>query len=261
MPLTGFESARQIVTAPADIAILSLVIYWLLTIVRGTRAAHLLFGVIAVAVTYRLASAIGLAGLQSFFGYIAPFTAISLVVLFQTEIRRSLSQLGRQEWFGGSRRDAPIEDIVLALEILSRSRTGALIVIERQTGLRTFVESGVRMDAHVSPALLVAIFQHESPLHDGAVIIQKGTIAAAACFLPLATRPVPGVNHGSRHRAALGITEDTDCISLVVSENSGELSVAIDGGIQSRCSIAQVREQLTSHFGRGRIRATAGAAP
>lgn len=248
MPLARFESLKPVLIAAADISILALMIYWLLTIVRGTRAAHVLAGVVAVAVTYRLAAAVGLVGLQSFLGYIAPFTAIALVVLFQSEIRRSLTQLGRREFFSEGRRDESLEDILLALKALSHTRTGALITVENNVGLRTFIESGVRMDSQVSSALLVSIFQRTSPLHDGAVIIQKGAIAAAACFLPLTTRPVSGVNVGSRHRAAIGITEDTDCVSIVVSEHSGEISIATDGMLQPGLTVDQVRERVALHL-------------
>jgi diadenylate cyclase len=192
---------------------------------------------------------VGLVGLQSFLGYIAPFTAIALVVLFQGEIRRSLTQLGRRHFFGTSRPEDALEDILPAMKLLSESRTGALITLEHTVGLRTFIESGVRMDAQVSSALLVSIFQRNSPLHDGAVIIQKGTIAAAACFLPLTTRPVAGVKAGSRHRAAIGITEDTDCISIIVSEENGELSVATDGTLSGPLDLERVRERVSAHLG------------
>jgi len=260
MPGARFESLKLIIVAIADIATLSLLIYWLLTIVRGTRAAQVLGGVVAVAVLYRVAAQIGMVGLQSFIGYIAPFTAIGLVVLFKSEIRRSLTQLGSQDIFGAPRHEEALEDIVLALKVLSPSRTGALIAVEHRVGLRTFIESGVRMDAQLSPALLVSIFQRGSPLHDGAVIIQKDTIAAAACFLPLTTRPGTDMNLGSRHRAAIGITEDTDCIAIVVSEDTGMISIAADGMIHSGLTVEQVQERFTSHFGRKRPRAASEAA-
>ena len=255
MPTAPFESLKAIITAAADIALLSLLIYWLLTIVRGTRAAHVLTGVVAVAVIYRAAAEIGLVGLQSFLGYIAPFTAIALVVLFQSEIRRSLTQLGRREFFAAGGHQESLEDILPALAALSQAKIGALITIEHTVGLRTFIESGVRMEAQLSPALLVSIFQRNSPLHDGAVIIQKNHIAAAACFLPLTTRPIPGMKGGSRHRAAIGITEDTDCLSIVVSEDSGEISIAVSGAIQTGLTIGRVKEVVGAHFGRKRSEA------
>lgn len=236
MPPEPFSSLKPVLIAAADIVVLALVIYWLLTIVRGTRAFPVLVGTGAVVVTYTAADYLGLVGLVSFLGYLAPFTGIALVVLFQSEIRRSLSRLGRWQIFGVARHDQAIEDILPALRTLSSSGTGALIAVENTGGLRTFVESGVRMDAHVSSGLLIALFQKNSPLHDGAVIIQKGTIAAAACFLPLTTRPLGGVHSGSRHRAAVGITEDTDCISFVVSETSGDISVASEGVLRSGLS-------------------------
>lgn len=236
MPPELFTSLKPVLIAAADIVFLALVIYWLLTIVRGTRAFPVLVGIAAVVITYTVADYLGFGGLVSFLGYLAPFTGIALVVLFQSEIRRSLSRLGRWEIFGATRSDQAIEDILPALRSLSATGTGALIAVENTGGLRTFVESGVRMDAQVSSGLLIALFQKTSPLHDGAVIIQKGTVAAAACFLPLTSRPLTGVHSGSRHRAAIGITEETDCISIVVSENSGSISVASEGVLRSGLS-------------------------
>src|SRR4029078_541376 len=140
-------------------------------------------------------------------------------VLFQSEIRRTLARLGRRRWLGlgGTTRTFSLNELVFPMEQLSSHKTGALIVLERDIGLRTFIESGVILDARISRDLLLSIFHPGLPLHDGAVIIQKDRIAAAACFLPLTTNPALSGSFGTRHRAAIGITEETDCLSLIVS--------------------------------------------
>ena len=137
------------------------------------------------------------------------------------------------------------EDIVLAANHFSQTVTGALIVIEREIGLRTFIESGVPLDANLSYDLLITIFRPSAPLHDGAVIVQKGRIAAAACFLPLSMNPVLSTQFGTRHRAAIGITEETDAISVVVSEETGSISIAVGGNIERDITVEYLRERLS----------------
>src|SRR5262249_44931412 len=151
--------------------------------------------------------------------YLAPYTAIAVIVMFQSELRRLLARLGRRRWLTlGSRlqRRESHDEILLALPVLSGSKTGALIVVERDIGLRTFIESGLALDANISRDLLLAIFQHNGALHDGAVIVQADRIAAAACFLPLSSNPNLARTLGTRHRAGIGITEESDCMSLIV---------------------------------------------
>jgi diadenylate cyclase len=175
-----------------------------------------------------------------------------MIVLFQSEIRRTLARIGRKNWFGlgkGFRAPEATNEIILAVEQFAENKTGALIVLERDIGLRTFVESGVRLESRVSRDLLISIFQPGLPLHDGAVIVQKERIAAAACFLPLTTNPQLSRKLGTRHRAAIGITEETDCLALVVSEETGRISVASFGELIQGLSTSDVVERINRHFG------------
>ncbi len=243
-----------------DILAVGFVIYQVVVIVRGTRAAHILGGIITVIGVYVLSSRLGLEALRSLLSYVVPYSAIATVILFQSEIRRTLARIGRKNWTGrGFKRPEATDEILLALSSLAESRTGALIVMERDIGLRTFVESGVRLDAEISRDLLLAIFQPGAALHDGAVIVQKEKISAAACFLPLSTNPAISRKLGTRHRAAIGITEETDCLALVVSEETGTISVATFGKLESRLTPEAVDEKIHRHFGSGKYGAIAGA--
>ena len=244
-----FPIPRLTVTAVIDILAVAFVIYQLLEIVRGTRAAHILVGILAVVITYEIALRTGLEALRSLLASLAPYTAIAIIVLFQSEIRRTLARLGRKRLFGGYRSPESTAEILLALSSLSRERTGALIVLERDIGLRTFIESGVRLDSQISRDLLLSIFLQGTALHDGSVIIQKDRIAAAACFLPLSVNPAFSTKTGTRHRAGIGITEETDCLSIIVSEETGTISVAAFGDIESDLTIERVDERIHEHFG------------
>jgi diadenylate cyclase len=237
------------VTSVIDILAVAFIIYQLLEIVRGTRAAHILVGILAVVITYEVASRTGLEALRALLASLAPYTAIAIIVLFQSEIRRTLARLGRKRLFGGYRRPESTTELLLALGTLSREQTGALIIVERDIGLRTFIESGVRLDSQISRDLLLSIFQPGTALHDGSVIIQKDRIAAAACFLPLTVNPVFSAKTGTRHRAGIGITEETDCLAIIVSEETGQISVAAFGDIESGITIERVDERIQQHFG------------
>jgi diadenylate cyclase len=237
------------VTAVIDILAVAFLIYQLLLIIRGTRAAHILAGILAVVATYEIALRTGLEALRSILASLAPYTAIAIIVLFQSEIRRTLARLGRKRLFGGYRRPESTDEILLALSSLARDRTGALIVLERDIGLRTFIESGVRLDSHISRDLLLSIFLPGTALHDGSVIVQKDRIAAAACFLPLSVNPAVSTKMGTRHRAGIGITEETDCLALIVSEETGLISVAAFGEIETGVTIERVDERINQHFG------------
>ncbi len=244
-----FEIPRLTITAAIDILAVAVIIYQLLQIVRGTRAAHILVGILTVFVAYQIAVRTGLEALRSLLASLAPYTAIAIIVLFQSEIRRTLARLGRKRLLGGYRRPESTDEILLALSALSRDHTGGLIVIERDIGLRTFIESGVRLDSQISRDLLLSIFLQGTALHDGAVIVQKDRIAAAACFLPLSVSPTVASTMGTRHRAGIGITEETDCLSLIVSEETGKISVAAFGEIESDVTIERVDERISLHFG------------
>ena len=183
-----------------DILAVAFIIYQLLQIVRGTRAAHILVGILAVVVTYEIALRTGLEALRTLLASLAPYTAIAIIVLFQSEIRRTLARLGRKRLFGGYRSPESTAEILLALSSLSRDRTGALIILERDIGLRTFIESGVRLDSQISRDLLLSIFLPGTALHDGAVIVQKDRICRGR-LLSSAKRE-SGVFHENRHAAS-----------------------------------------------------------
>ena len=186
--------------------------------------------------------------LRTILATLAPYTAFALIVVFQSEIRRMLAGLGRRRFFGASplERREVADEILLAVGQLQQQNTGGLIVVERNIGLRTFIESGVAVDARLSRDLIICIFHPGGILHDGAVIVQGDRIAAAACFLPLTTNPALSSQLGTRHRAAIGVTEEADCLSIVVSEETGRISIASLGEIEFNVTLDRVREALTS---------------
>jgi len=234
-----------------DILVVACLVYQALMVVRGTRAGHILVGILIVVLLYAIAVWTGLEALRSVLGFIVPYLGLAVIVLFQSEIRRTLARLGRKRWLGiggGFHAPSAVNEILLAVEHLAQNKIGALIVLERDIGLRTFIESGVRLEALLSRDLLLSIFQPGLPLHDGAVVIQKDRVAAAACFLPLTTNPALSGKLGTRHRAAIGITEETDCLSLVVSEETGRISAASFGDIAQGLSLPAVLERINLHF-------------
>jgi len=238
-------------TAIVDILVVAFLVYQGLMAVRGTRAGHILVGILIMVTLYGLALWAGLEALRALLAFIVPYLGLAIIVLFQSEIRRALARLGRKRWWGWGAafwKPETVNEILLACEELASKKTGALIVLERDIGLRTFIESGVRLEAQISRDLLLSIFQVGLPLHDGAVIIQKDHVAAAACFLPLTTNPTLSRKLGTRHRAAIGITEETDCLSLVVSEETGRMSVAAFGELQQGVSGTEMLERINRHF-------------
>lgn len=235
-------------TSVIDILAVAILIYQLLVIIRGRRAAYVLSGLWVLTVVYLIAMYAHLELLRSVLAALAPYTAIALIVMFQSELRRLLARIGRSRWLGlGGQleRREVVDEILLAVEQMSEMKTGALIVVERDIGLRTFIESGVALNANVSRDLLCAIFHPGGALHDGAVILQGEHIAAAACFLPLTMNPGALRKLGTRHRAAIGVTEETDCLAIVVSEETGHISLGARGELESDVSIDRARERLT----------------
>ena len=231
-----------------DILLVAIVIYQFLMLVRGTRAAPMLVGVAAVALAFYIARIGELTTLSWLVSTLVPYVVFALIVVFQSEIRHALANLGSRLTLSrasNSESDA-YDDIVLAANLFSQNQTGALIVIEREIGLRTYIESGVPMDARLSYDLLATIFRPSAPLHDGAVIVQKDRIAAAACFLPLSMNPVLSTQMGTRHRAGIGITEETDAIAVIVSEESGAISLAVAGNFERDMTVEQLRERLST---------------
>lgn len=240
---------RLTAVAVVDILIVALLIYQFLQIVRGRRAAHILTGIVILALIYLAAVFLHLELLRGVLAYLTPYVPFAFIVVFQSEIRRLLSRIGRRRLFslGRLQRRELVDELVLALTQLSQEKTGALVVVERDIGLRTFIESGVMLDAYLSRDLLLAIFQRGSALHDGAVIVQKDRVAAAACFLPLSVRPMVAHKMGTRHRAGLGVTEETDCLSLIVSEETGKISAAAFGEIELDITAERLAERITEH--------------
>src|SRR5580765_6524328 len=236
--------------AVLDILAVAVLLYHFILMLRGRRAMHVFSGLLVLVVLYLIALSLRLNLLRSVLAALAPYTAIALIVMFQGEIRRLLTRIGRIRWLGlGGQleRREVVDEIVLAVQQLIEDKAGALIVMEREIGLRTFIESGVALDAMVSRDLLCSIFHHGGQLHDGAVIIQGDRVAAAACFLPLHTHPVTTRKVGTRHRAAIGVTEGTDALAVVLSEERGQISIAWREELEQDVGIDRLRERLIHH--------------
>jgi diadenylate cyclase len=234
-----------------DILAVAVVIYNLLLLIRGTRAVQVLLGIVFVGVVYYIARWAELVTLQTILESLLIALPFAIIVLFQQEMRRALASFGRNPLWGLAKQQqlaSGFGDIVLAATTLSSRRIGALIVIERLQGLRTYVENGIQLDAVLSFDLLINIFTPDTPLHDGAVIVQEDRIAAAACFLPLSANPGLARDLGTRHRAALGITEETDSVAVVISEETGMISVACDGEMLRELDGKSLRNSLYKYL-------------
>jgi len=230
-----------------DIAVVAILFYNLLLLIRGTRAVQMLTGMFLVAGVYYLSRLGSLTTLSTIIEKFLIFLPFAIIVLFQHEIRRGLANVGRRPFFGRAGRQklqAAYNDVVLAATALSARKIGALIVFERREGLRNYVENGIALDALVSFDLLLNIFTPDTPLHDGAVIVQGERAAAAACFLPLTSNPELSKEVGSRHRAALGISEETDAVVVVVSEETGRISIAVGGRLELDLDARRLRTRL-----------------
>jgi len=229
-----------------DILLVAIVIYEFLALIRGTRAALILVGVSIVALAFYFSRVGELVTLNLLISRVLPYAVFALIVIFAPEIRQALARLGRRLTLASSSgAEAGVYDaIVMAANLFSQNQTGALIVIEREIGLRTYIESGVALDAQLSYDLLATVFRPSAPLHDGAVIIQGDRVSAAACFLPLSMNPVLSTQLGTRHRAGIGITEETDAIAVIVSEETGGISLAVAGTIDRDLTVEQLRESM-----------------
>jgi diadenylate cyclase len=217
-----------------DVLLVAVVIYNLLLLIRGTRAVRILYGILLLVGVYYLARVGNLLTLETALSAFLTFLPFAIIVLFQDEIRRALAQFGSKPIWGigaHQRVESVFNELVLAATAMSARRIGALIVLERLEGLKNFVDNGIKLDAMVSYDLLLNVFNPHTPLHDGAVIVQGERIAAAACYLPLTRNPELSKEYGTRHRAALGISEETDAVAVVVSEETGRVSVAHQGSL------------------------------
>lgn len=233
-----------------DILLLAAVLCWVVFRIRGARAAPLVLGLVLLGGAMLIARRYSLFGTGSFLDNVWAFWVLVLVVIFQPELRRALGRVGRSRFLkgvlGASSREQRhvIDDVVEAVHALAAKRIGALVVLERGTGLRQYAELGVPLDALVSSDLLESLFHPYSPLHDGAVVIQGPRIVAAGVFLPLSRNPQLGRKLGTRHRAALGLSEETDAVVLVASEESGRISLAVDGQTESLFDQTALRHRL-----------------
>lgn len=231
-----------------DILIVSILIYEGLKLIRGTRAAQMALGSAVVLLLFYASRRFPLQTVNWVIRNVFVYAGFAAIVLFQSDIRRALSHLGRARFFrylaGEKESDETIEEVLTAAGLLAKARTGALMVIEREIGLRNYVESGIPLDAAVSYDLLTTIFQPGAPMHDGAVILQEDRVAAAACFLPLTISPSFDRELGTRHRAAIGVTEESDAVAVVVSEERGEVSLAVDGRIERDLTPERLRTRL-----------------
>ncbi|GAB4374606.1 MAG: diadenylate cyclase CdaA [Acidobacteriota bacterium] len=238
-----------------DILLLWFAIYQLLVLIRRTRAVQMIYGLLAVFILWFITSPGSLLELPAtnfVLTQLFIYGGFAVIVIFQGPIRQALAYFGRYPFARLRQQDASgeiIEEIALACSAMASRRIGALIVIERVQGLRNFIETGIEIDGRVSYDLLINIFSPKTPLHDGAVLISEGRLAAASCFLPLSTNPYISREFGTRHRAAIGITEESDAIAVVVSEERGVISAAIDGAFQQDLDARALRAFLERHLG------------
>ncbi|NLJ73114.1 MAG: TIGR00159 family protein [Syntrophomonadaceae bacterium] len=250
-----FASPWNIIRNLLDIAIVAYVFYRLLKLIAGTRAQQLLKGLLLLLVFSVAASFLKLDMVNWLVEKLWIVFAITLPIVFQPELRRLLEQIGRGGFFTSRRLSVDkniytkiIYEVCEAAKLLAKDRTGALILFTRDTGIAEYTESGVNIDAVVSASLLLNIFTPNSPLHDGAVVINGGRLEKAACFLPLSDNPSLSRDLGTRHRAAIGITEISDVIAVIVSEETGAISIAIDGKLNRHLDTFKVKEILTSEL-------------
>ena len=246
-----------------DIALVAIILYLILALFRGTRAVQMLVGLAVLVIASIAARALELHSLGWLLDSLWSFWVVVLVVLFQPELRRALAWIGQGEGLrsllaGGSGAPRVVHEIASVTGSLADRRIGALIVIERGTGLRQYAELGVALDALVSADLLISVFLPYSPLHDGAAFIRDDRVVAAGCFLPLSRNAQVARQLGTRHRAALGITEETDAVAVAVSEETGRISIALDGRIEPVTGSDALRERLADILGTHAPRAMPG---
>jgi diadenylate cyclase len=250
LPLNEYLARLAEPRSLADIALVFLLVYGVLKLVRGTRAAPMAAGIAVFAVLYYLSVNQGLSTLEFVLRGALLYIGVAIIVLFQTEIRQALISFGNRVRVPFARRqrgqfgEGIYDEIVLAATSLASTKTGALIVIERDIGLKSIVNGGVKLDAELSYDLIVSIFNPASPLHDGAVVVREHKIAAASCFLPLSLNPRLSKDLGTRHRAALGVTEDSDAVAIVVSEETGLISFVQGGQIKRALDATKLRAKI-----------------
>ncbi|MGG3467372.1 diadenylate cyclase CdaA [Neobacillus pocheonensis] len=253
MPFADFTIWKYLASI-VDILLVWYVIYKLINIIRGTKAVQLLKGIFVILLVKVVSDFFGLATLSWMMQQVITYGFLAIIIIFQPELRRALEQLGRGKFF--SRSSSPDDDdqekavqaIIKATDYMAKRRIGALISIERETGMGDYIETGIQLNSMISSELLINIFIPNTPLHDGAVIIQRNNVAAAACYLPLSESPFISKELGTRHRAALGISEVTDSLTVVVSEETGSISLTKNGELHRDLKAEEFKELLTNEL-------------
>lgn len=230
-----------------DILLVATLLYWIYLLIKGTRGIRILIGLMVLGIFLLISRLLGLTALGWVLGYFLAVTAIAIPIIFQPELRRALERLGRTEFWNFFKEDKELRGIVAeissAARTLAKNKIGALIVIRRKTGLEDYVETGTALNARVSRKLILNLFFPHSPLHDGAAIIEGNKVVAAGCTLPLLATE-EGFRFGTRHKAALGLSAETDALIIVVSEEKGTISIALNGKLTSRVDSADLENEL-----------------
>lgn len=234
-----------------DILLVTVILYRLLLIIKGTKAAQMLIGLGVLFIAFVLSKYLGLYTIDWIIQSLWAQIVLAIIILFQPEIRRTLAQMGETRFlpsFTTAEELRSLEEIIKASVALSNRKIGALIVIEKDTNLKDFIEMGTQLDAKVSRELLLSIFHPTAPIHDGAVIIRGNRVVAAGCFLPLTLSAEISKSLGTRHRAGIGLTEETDAVVIIVSEETGSITTAIGGDLKKNVDTTSLRNFLTENF-------------
>ncbi len=232
-----------------DVGIVALIVYRVLLLIKGTRAMQMLTGLGILGIGFFVSSAMELFTTHWLLSHFFDYLILIVIVLFQDDLRRALTHVGKNPFFTGSGIEEEremVDEVSRAALRLAKERIGALIVIERETGLKNFIDTGSRLDAKVNADLIYSIFVEKSPIHDGAIIISNGRMSAAGCFLPLSKETTIDKSYGTRHRAALGLTEDTDAIVVLVSEEAGEAHLVKNGKLTTNLTEQEIRKSLAT---------------
>ncbi len=233
-----------------DVLLVWYVCYKLITIIKGTKAVQLLKGIFVLIIARFLTEIFDLNTLRWMMDQVLQWSFLAIIIIFQPELRRALEQLGRGRLFARTamqeeeERDRLMTALTKSVSYMAKRRIGALISIEKETGLSEYIETGTAMDSYITSELLINIFIPNTPLHDGAVIFQKNRIAAAGCYLPLSESPFISKELGTRHRAAIGISEVTDAITIIVSEETGAVSITVEGDIDRELTMEEFEAKV-----------------
>lgn len=248
-------STLKIVTSILDLLIVWYVLYLLITVFKGTKAIQLLKGILVIVIGQQISMILNLTATSKLFDIVIQWGVLALIVIFQPEIRRALEQLGRGSFLKrytsntySKDEEKLIQSVSKAVQYMAKRRIGALIVFEKETGLQDYIETGIAMDSNISQELLINVFIPNTPLHDGAMIVQGTKIAAAASYLPLSDSAKISKSLGTRHRAAVGISEVSDAFTVIVSEETGDISVTFDGKLRRDISNEIFEELLAEHW-------------